>query len=327
MAGTSNFTKREFFYGSVEDDRDQNYSVHTKGRKKLLVFGLGGLLCHRICRKDTAEVPIVHRRPDAVYGSYAVYKRPYCEEFMKFCLSRFEVGIWSSAREWYLNSALDCIMSGLRSKILFAWDQNECTNTGVSCLEKKEKPIFLKELKKVWDRNWSSSLQHRDEYSASNTLLIDDKPYKALLNPPYTAIFPSEYKANQVNDNSLGPDGELWRYLEGLAAADDVPSYVKAHPFGQPAITPMHSDWDYYSKIMVNIQGTRKTIAPAPLPFSVDSLTKGNGRVMTQCLGSTRPIKYQLKMDLPILAYLKMLLILVSSQSGFGDFVCLKEFV
>lgn len=71
MAGTSNFTKRELFYGSVEDDRDQNYSVHTKGRKKLLVFGLGGLLCHRICRKDTTEVPIVHRRPDAVYGSYA----------------------------------------------------------------------------------------------------------------------------------------------------------------------------------------------------------------------------------------------------------------
>lgn len=29
----------------------------------------------------------------------SVYKRPYCEEFMKFCLENFEVGIWSSARE------------------------------------------------------------------------------------------------------------------------------------------------------------------------------------------------------------------------------------
>jgi hypothetical protein len=29
----------------------------------------------------------------------SVYKRPHCEEFMKFCLEKFEVGIWSSARE------------------------------------------------------------------------------------------------------------------------------------------------------------------------------------------------------------------------------------
>ncbi|XWS43474.1 hypothetical protein CRYUN_Cryun16bG0107200 [Craigia yunnanensis] len=240
MAGTSNFSKQKLFY------------EHTNERKKLLVLGLGGLLCHRICKKDRTEAPILYRSPDAAYGSYI--------EFMKFCLERFEVAIWSSAREWYLNNALDCITSGLRSKILFAWDQNECTNTGISSLEKKEKPIFLKELKKVWDKNWSSFLQHRDEYSASNTLLIDDTPYKALLNPPYTSIFPTEYKAYNVDDNCLGPSGELRLYLDGLASADDVPSYVKAHPFGQPAITPMHSDWHYYSKIIVNFQGAWKKI-------------------------------------------------------------------
>ncbi|OMO68224.1 NLI interacting factor [Corchorus olitorius] len=231
---------------------DRDYSVHKIGKKKLLILGLGGLLSHRICRKDRTQVQTVHRRPDTAYGSYSVYKRPYCEEFMKFCLERFEVGIWSSAREWYLTNSLDCIMSGLRSKLLFAWDQNECTNTGFSTLEKKEKPIFLKELKKVWEINWSSSFQQRAEYSASNTLLIDDNPYKALLNPPHTAIFPTEYKAYHANDNSLGPNGDLRLYLEGLAAAEDVPSYVKAHPFGQSAITPLHPDWDYYSKIVVS---------------------------------------------------------------------------
>lgn len=248
MAGSSNFSKQKLFYG------DQSFSVNTKGRKKLLVLGLGGLLCYRICYKDRTKVP--DRPPDAAYGSYTVYKRPYCEEFIKFCLEKFEVGIWSSAREWYLNSALDCISSGLRSKVLFAWDQNECTNTGISSLEKKEKPIFFKELKKVWDRNWS----HTDGFSASNTLLIDDTPYKALLNPPYTSVFPTEYKVDNVNDNALGPNGELRLYLVGLAAADDVPSYVKAHPFGQPTITPLHSDWDYYSKIIAKFQGAGNKI-------------------------------------------------------------------
>lgn len=28
-----------------------------------------------------------------------VFKRPFSQEFMKFCLERFEVGIWSSAME------------------------------------------------------------------------------------------------------------------------------------------------------------------------------------------------------------------------------------
>lgn len=49
---------------------------------------------------------------------------------------------------------------------------------------------------------------------------------------------------------SIGPNSELRMYLDGLADAEDVPSYVKEHPFGQPAITPEHSDWEYYSKII-----------------------------------------------------------------------------
>lgn len=48
----------------------------------------------------------------------------------------------------------------------------------------------------------------------------------------------------------LGPGGELREYLDGLVEAADVPSYVKKHPFGLPPMTPMHPDWDHYSKIL-----------------------------------------------------------------------------
>jgi hypothetical protein len=54
--------------------------------------------------------------------------------------------------------------------------------------------------------------------------------------------------------HSLGPGGDLRLYLEGLVDADDVPSYVKDHPFGQPAITPTHSDWEFYSNIISRFQ-------------------------------------------------------------------------
>lgn len=46
------------------------------------------------------------------------------------------------------------------------------------------------------------------------------------------------------------PKGELGSFLDGLAVADNVPNYLKEHPFGSPEITSDHLDWSYYSKIL-----------------------------------------------------------------------------
>lgn len=48
----------------------------------------------------------------------------------------------------------------------------------------------------------------------------------------------------------IAPNGELQVYLEGLADANDVPTYVREHQFGQESITPSHADWSYYSKVI-----------------------------------------------------------------------------
>ncbi|KAK9194229.1 hypothetical protein WN944_004933 [Citrus x changshan-huyou] len=128
--------KKGISYDDSDDEGDSTcglllMKLNLVPRKKLIVLSIGGLL---------------------------FYRRPCCKDFMDFCLERFEVGIWSSAREWYMNNALDCIMVGLRGKLLFAWDQNECTNSGFNSLEKKNKPIFLKELKKIWENKALHSL-------------------------------------------------------------------------------------------------------------------------------------------------------------------------
>jgi hypothetical protein len=52
-----------------------------------------------------------------------VYKRPFAEEFMKFCLERFEVGIWSSACEKNVDIVLSIVLENLQDKLLFVWDQ------------------------------------------------------------------------------------------------------------------------------------------------------------------------------------------------------------
>ncbi|CAN0863600.1 hypothetical protein LINGRAHAP2_LOCUS8737 [Linum grandiflorum] len=69
-------------------------------KKKLLVIPVGGFLCHRVFkyRKNRFRIPRT-RTPDSSIGTFNVYKRPHVEDFIKFCLERFEVGIWSSSKE------------------------------------------------------------------------------------------------------------------------------------------------------------------------------------------------------------------------------------
>jgi hypothetical protein len=38
-------------------------------------------------------------------------------------------------------------------------------------------------------------------------------------------------------------------YLQNLAAADDVESYVRKNPFGQPFITESDPNWNFYAQI------------------------------------------------------------------------------
>ncbi|KAG8374179.1 hypothetical protein BUALT_Bualt11G0104100 [Buddleja alternifolia] len=77
----------------------------------------------------------------------------------------------------------------------------------------------------------------RGDYNESNTLLVDDSPYKALCYPQCTAIFYYTYRFTDVRVNSLGTGGDLRVYLEGLAMAENVKEYVKQNPSGQRPIT------------------------------------------------------------------------------------------
>ncbi|ESR43559.1 hypothetical protein CICLE_v10013817mg [Citrus x clementina] len=215
-------------------------------KKKLLVLSPSRLLVHRAHRANKATIP-QNRMPDAINGGHLVFKRPFVEDFMKFCFERFEVGIWSSAKERNVDTVLYCAMGKLKDKLLFVWDQEECTDSGFKSLEKKDKPLFFKDLNKLWQKINTSNKYHFNE---SDTLLIDDNPYKALLNPPNTSIFPEAYNPEDVNDKVLKPNGELAKYLEGLAEAEDVQSYVKENAFGQPPVNSSHPDWGFYSKVL-----------------------------------------------------------------------------
>ncbi|KAF9671308.1 hypothetical protein SADUNF_Sadunf12G0033900 [Salix dunnii] len=59
-------------------------------------------------------------------------------------------------------------------------DLNSQHEFNILAKENKNKPIFFKELKKLRDSKFSDLPWSKGQYSSSNTLLADDKPYKAL---------------------------------------------------------------------------------------------------------------------------------------------------
>ncbi|KAK1426034.1 hypothetical protein QVD17_14701 [Tagetes erecta] len=240
--------------GDIEQPKDEKqtlislHQLNIVPKKKLLVIPLRGILVHRahLSRELTISK---NRRPDFCYGNFLVYKRPYCVDFMKFCFQRFHVGLWSSAIEKNLQGILTNVMGDLKNKFLFTWDQEHCTDSGFMCLDNKDKPLFLKELNHLWEKKYPNLPWCDGEYSASNTLLITT-PEKTLLNPPNTAIYPLSYDPKNKKDDFLGPKGDLRVFLEGLADAEDVQTYVQDHPIGEPEIMPSHPDWEYYCKII-----------------------------------------------------------------------------
>ncbi|XP_021757165.1 uncharacterized protein LOC110722205 isoform X2 [Chenopodium quinoa] len=152
--------------------------VVPNSRRKLLVLDVNGILVDIV-------VGYSHRyKPDTRVATKAVFKRPFCDEFLQFCFDRFDVGIWSSRTRQNLKKVVDFLLEDSKDRLRFCWDQSHCTATEYKTLENREKPLVLKELKYLWwDTKGSRLPWDAGYYNETNTVLLDDSPYKALRNP------------------------------------------------------------------------------------------------------------------------------------------------
>ncbi|KAI7732294.1 hypothetical protein M8C21_028007, partial [Ambrosia artemisiifolia] len=186
--------------GGDEIRNDNNASGengYSQSGKKLLVLDVNGLLVDIVADPDEGY------KPDKIIGSKAVFKRPFCDEFLKFCFEKFNVGVWTSRTRRNIEPLL--MFLGIDTKqLLFCWNQFHCTRTGFNTIENSGKPLVLKELKKLWDKQDPYLPWYRGDYNETNTVFLDDSPYKALRNPPNTAIFPHSYSYRDTQDNGLG---------------------------------------------------------------------------------------------------------------------------
>ncbi|KAJ0049266.1 hypothetical protein Pint_16272 [Pistacia integerrima] len=161
--------------------------------------------------------------------------------------------------------AVQFLLGDFKHRLLFCWDASHCSKTGLTAIENKNKPLVLKELKKLWVKAEPGLPWRKGEYKETNTLLVDDSPYKALCNPAYTAIFPYSYQYWHTKDKSLGPGGDIREYLERLSHAENVQEFVRQNPFGQPPINESNPHWSYYSQVFCTMSSPSHNVGNTSL--------------------------------------------------------------
>jgi len=211
--------------------------LQPRRRKKLLVLDLNGLLVWR-ARKGNVDLKSLPRKPDATIGQFHVFARPHLRDFLVWCSERFHVAVWSTAISRNLQPVVDWAWDGLQPPVV-VFDQSHCTETDVAHPDDATETRFLllKELSRLWqDARIVSAL---GRIGPSETLLVDDSPYKAAANPAHTAVHPKEWfgPADEMVSShaALSATGELRRVLAAVAAAGDVPSAVRRLFGGDPA--------------------------------------------------------------------------------------------
>ena len=187
----------------------------------LLILDVGGLLLDRLRRGEPSPVGV---QESFAYGSgngrYRVFERPHARAFCAWALQTFRVAVWSSARLSNLQPLVDFMFTEeQRARLAFVWGQDKCGTAGtVNSRQGGTKPLFLKELSKVFDAGLGD---------ASTTLLVDDDAYKASRNPAHTAIHPAKWEVaspQSNDDDALAEGGALRTMLARLADAPSVPA-------------------------------------------------------------------------------------------------------
>ena len=165
----------------------------------LLVLDLDETLIHAV------ETPLP-TPPDFRVGPYYVYKRPGLAQFLDHVSQRYELAVWSSAGEDYVEAIAKQIWTAGFS---FVWSRGRCIR---QFDPETFEPIYLKDLKKV----------KRLGYDLNRILIVDDSPEKLTKNYG-NAVYAKPFEGDQ-SDNHLAA---LSAYLESIADSDDFRAIEK----------------------------------------------------------------------------------------------------
>lgn len=141
-------------------------------------------------------------------SNYFIYTRPYLTKFLNEVFQYYDLAIWSSGNDEYVNQIVEKIKPE-NIEFKFIWGQSKCTYKRNLCLNQYE---YEKRLEKV----------KRKGFKLEKILIIDDSPEKCKTNYG-NAVYVSEFIGNK-NDIELNL---LSKYLFLIKDSDNVRKFEK----------------------------------------------------------------------------------------------------
>lgn len=157
-----------------------------------------------------ADAPL-DRAADFMAYQYHVYRRPYLAEFLAGCARDYDLAVWSSASDDYVEAVVDAIFED-RSVLQFVWGRSRASlrhamPDDAGYFDPWDHRHYVKPLTKVRRMGWA----------LERVLIVDDTPEKCFRNYG-NAIYPRPFEG-------ATDDGELvllGRYLETLKNVENV---------------------------------------------------------------------------------------------------------
>lgn len=169
--------------------------------KKLLILDLDETLIH------ATSTPL-NLKPDFVFDQYQVYKRPYLMKFIESASNDFDLAIWSSATDVYVQTIVE-LLELEHIDFKFIWGRSKCT---IKRNLELDRYVYEKRLKKV----------KKLGYSLEHILIVDNSPEKISENYG-NAIYIQSFEGNP-NDQELQ---KLLSYLQMIKHVKNVRSIEK----------------------------------------------------------------------------------------------------
>ena len=101
-------------------------------------------------------------------SNFNVWKRPFLDEFLRYCFSKFSVAVWTTSTERFAVNIVDNILVPSQ-ELEFLWTRERCTRRSFPETQEFE---YIKDLGKV----------KRKGYDLEQTLMVDNTPRKLMRN-------------------------------------------------------------------------------------------------------------------------------------------------
>jgi hypothetical protein len=193
----------------TSSDRTLSSSPPRLSKRLLLILDLNGVLLDREYRplpKGTRETR-EDREDGFRIGAHLVWKRPFTDSFLDYCFKHFNVVVWTTVTAKNGQALVDFVFGKRVDALCGIFYQEYCDLAPAPPGADNTKPLFQKNLSIIWKEN--------PQFSAENTLILDDSPEKLANNPPQCCFNPRSWKRTMVDDDELSNLGRVRTFLTG----------------------------------------------------------------------------------------------------------------